>query len=221
MQSSVIELARRSKEHGDPRSALRAIADLRRRLEELEEYHVENALAQGASWSEVGAALGISKQAAHKRFAARVIGHANRDGTPMSATGAARLALRLARGEAARAGIATLEPEHVLLGLLRLRQGKAAQALAAAGLTLPAARVVLAPDGTGTRKLAARDVVISRPTRVVLERALEEAVECGDDEVGDLHVLLAVLHSGGPGVRRKLAQLGVAPGDVVAALVRR
>jgi transcriptional regulator with PAS, ATPase and Fis domain len=74
MQSSVIELARRSTEHGDPSSALRAIADLRRRLEELEEHHVETALARGASWSEVGAALGISKQAAHKRLAARVIG---------------------------------------------------------------------------------------------------------------------------------------------------
>jgi hypothetical protein len=220
MRSNVIELARRATERGEPGPALRAIADLRRHLEELEEYHVETALARGASWSEIGAALGISKQAAHKRFAGRVVGRANRDGIRTRTTGAARLALRLARGEAARAGSTRLEAEHLLLGLLRLRQGKAAHALAAAGLTLPAARAVLAPDGTGTRKMVARDVVISRPTRVVLERALEEAVEGGDEELADVHLLLAVLHSGGPGVRRKLAQLGVAPADVVAALAR-
>jgi ClpA/ClpB-like protein len=216
VQPSVVELARRAAELGDPRVALSAIADLRRRLEELEEYHVETALARGASWSEIGSALGISKQAAHKRFATRVVGRTDRQGARMTVTGAARLAVRLARAEAARAGIGTLAPEHLLLGLLRLPQGGAAQALSEAGLRLPPARLALAPRGSKT--LAPRDVVISRRTRAVLEQALEEALVRGDEELGDIHVLLAVLHGGGSGVRRKLELLGVAPRELLAVL---
>jgi hypothetical protein len=219
VQPSVVELARRAAELGDPRQALRAIADLRRRLEELEEYHVETALARGASWSEIGSTLGISKQAAHKRFAARVVGRADRPGTRMTVTGAARLAVRLARTEAAAAGIGTLAPEHLLLGLLQLPEGKATHLLSEAGLRLPAARAVLASPGR--KKLSPREVVISARTRAVLERALEEAVARGDDELGDIHVLLAVLHAGGSGVRRRLEELGVQPGELVAALHAR
>jgi hypothetical protein len=213
MQPSVVELARRVAELGDPRLALQAIAALRRRLDELEEYHVETALARGASWSEVGSALGISKQAAHKRFSARVVGRATSQGARITVTGGARLSVRLARSEAARAGVGTMTPEHLLLGLLRLPTGEAARALAAAGVTLPAARALLAPRGT--KRVAPRDVVISQRTRAVLEQALEEAVERGDDELRDVHLLLAVLHAGGPGVHRKLGQLGVAPGELV------
>ena len=219
MQPSVVELAHRATELGDSRQALGAIADLRRRLEELEEYHVETALARGASWSEIGSALGISKQAAHKRFAARVVGRADRPGARMTVTGAARLAVRLARTEAAAAGIGTLAPEHLLLGLLRLPEGKARHVLSEAGLLLPAARTVLVPPGR--KKLSPRDVVISGRTRAVLEQALEEAVARGDDELGDVHVLLAVLHAGGSGVRRRLEELGVQPGELMAAVHAR
>jgi ClpA/ClpB-like protein len=218
VQPSVVELARRAAELGDPQQALAAVSDLRRRLDDLEEYHVETALARGASWSEVGAALGISKQAAHKRFASRLVGRADRGGTRMTVTGAARLAVRLARAEAARAGASSLGPEHLLLGLVRLPHGTSARVLAGAGVDLAAARAALGP---GRTELAARDVVISRRTRMVLERALAEAVALGDRELGDAHVLLAVIHAGGAGVRRMFDQLHVSPGELAAALERR
>lgn len=32
-------------------------------------FHVHNARIEGASWDEIGAALGMTRQAAHKRFA--------------------------------------------------------------------------------------------------------------------------------------------------------
>lgn len=59
----------------DPREGLKAIVSLRRRLEELESGHVHAALEQGWSWSRIGAALGVTKQAAHRRHARR---HADR-----------------------------------------------------------------------------------------------------------------------------------------------
>ena len=48
------------------------IADLRAVVTRLELDLVALARAQGFSWTEIGAALGVSRQAAHKRFAAVV-----------------------------------------------------------------------------------------------------------------------------------------------------
>ena len=215
VQPSVVDLARRAAEPGDPKVALGAIADLRRRLDELEEYHVETALARGASWSAVGAALGVSKQAAHKRFATRVGSPAAPSGARIVVTGAARLSVRLARAEAARAGVRLVAPEHLLLGLLRLPAGQAAAILVSGGVTRAGARAVLAR--ARGRPVSPRHVGISRRTRAVLERALDEAVARGDNELRDLHVLLAVLHAGGPRIHAGLVELGVDPRELIAA----
>ncbi len=53
----------------DPAVGLRAVASLRVLLESLEELQVENARALGWSWREIAAALGVSKQAVHKKHA--------------------------------------------------------------------------------------------------------------------------------------------------------
>lgn len=51
----------------DPRVGLRAVAALRRLLERLEAVQVRAARAQGWSWQEIAAELGVSRQAAHKK----------------------------------------------------------------------------------------------------------------------------------------------------------
>jgi len=56
----------------DPATGLRAVATLRRLVEQLEDLQVENARAQGWSWADVAAALGVSKQAVHKKHAGHV-----------------------------------------------------------------------------------------------------------------------------------------------------
>lgn len=56
----------------DPAVGLRAVTALRRLVEQLEDLQVENARRQGWSWSEVAAALGVSKQAVHKKHAGHV-----------------------------------------------------------------------------------------------------------------------------------------------------
>ncbi|WP_026875422.1 hypothetical protein [Jiangella gansuensis] len=56
---------------GDPRVGLRAVAALRRLVERLEALQVGNARDQGWSWEEIGAALGVSRQAVHKKHARR------------------------------------------------------------------------------------------------------------------------------------------------------
>lgn len=68
--SEATELARAAGSR-DPDVGLRAVAALRRLLETLETLQVENARDQGWSWEAVAGALGVSKQAVHKKHAGR------------------------------------------------------------------------------------------------------------------------------------------------------
>jgi hypothetical protein len=55
----------------DPHVGLRAVAALRQLVERLEALQVDNARRQGWSWEEIGHALGVSRQAAHKKHGRR------------------------------------------------------------------------------------------------------------------------------------------------------
>lgn len=56
----------------DPRAGLRAIASLRALTERLELAQVEAGLRSGMSWQDVADSLGVSRQAAHKKFAKKI-----------------------------------------------------------------------------------------------------------------------------------------------------
>jgi DNA-directed RNA polymerase specialized sigma24 family protein len=53
----------------DPGTGLRAVVALRRLLEHLEATQVGSARAHGWSWQEIADALGVSRQAVHKKYA--------------------------------------------------------------------------------------------------------------------------------------------------------
>ncbi len=59
----------------DARVGLRAVLALRRLLETLEALQVDNARRQGWSWQEIADALGVTKQAVHKKHAGRRPAH--------------------------------------------------------------------------------------------------------------------------------------------------
>ncbi len=56
----------------NPEEALAAVVALRHMAEQLERKSVKEAIAQGWTWSQVAEALGVTKQAAHKRHAASI-----------------------------------------------------------------------------------------------------------------------------------------------------
>lgn len=56
----------------DPADALAAVGALRRVADRLEDVAVERAVAAGWSWAEVAEALGVTRQAAHKKHARRL-----------------------------------------------------------------------------------------------------------------------------------------------------
>ncbi|MBV7430692.1 MULTISPECIES: helix-turn-helix domain-containing protein [unclassified Acidovorax] len=54
--------------HDDPEAALAAVVALRLMADRLEAAAVATALERGWSWAQIAQALGVSKQAAHKRL---------------------------------------------------------------------------------------------------------------------------------------------------------
>ncbi|MED5618324.1 helix-turn-helix domain-containing protein [Ideonella sp. BN130291] len=69
--SAIVDDMRLPKSLPDPRQtadALAAVLGLRRMADDLEAKAVHSALRQGWSWSEIAEALGVSKQAAHRRL---------------------------------------------------------------------------------------------------------------------------------------------------------
>jgi hypothetical protein len=54
-------------ESEDPTLGLRAVVVLRRLADRLEEIHVANARRHGWTWQQIGDALGVSRQAVHKK----------------------------------------------------------------------------------------------------------------------------------------------------------
>ena len=60
----------------DPLSSLSRVAKELRALEREEYYEVMRARQAGVSWAGIAAALGVSKQAVHRRFKRRLAGDA-------------------------------------------------------------------------------------------------------------------------------------------------
>ena len=56
----------------DPEAALAAVIALRRMAERLEYAAVAQAIRDGWTWAQIAEALGVTKQAVHKRHARRV-----------------------------------------------------------------------------------------------------------------------------------------------------
>lgn len=56
----------------DPRTGLRAVASLRVLADTLELRQVEAALRAGMSWQDIADALGVTRQAAHKKHSKRI-----------------------------------------------------------------------------------------------------------------------------------------------------
>ena len=180
-------------------------------------HFVDQARRAGASWSEIGASMGVSKQAAQKRFVAR--GQA--PATPLDSsqgfsrfTEAARAVVMGAQEEARAAANGSIGVAHLVLALVADPQ--AAAAIAAQGVSLDDVRRTAAatlPPAAATLP----DLVPFDPhARAALERAFAEAQRLDADAVGVGHLLLAVLAvEDGTGV---LAAFGVAPAAVEAHL---
>ncbi|WP_136042599.1 MULTISPECIES: hypothetical protein [unclassified Microbacterium] len=67
-----LDVAQIAADTSDPRAGLRAVASLRTLADTLELRQVEAALRAGMSWQAVADALGVTRQAVHKKHSKRI-----------------------------------------------------------------------------------------------------------------------------------------------------
>src|SRR6516225_5845223 len=106
-------------------------------------HFVDQARRSGASWTAIGASMGVTKQAAQKRFVPREPGRpADLDASQGFSrfTQRARNVVVASQNEAHAAGNDQITPEHLILGLLAEPQGLAAAAITAQSVPLETVR---------------------------------------------------------------------------------
>ena len=176
-------------------------------------HFVDQARRSGASWTDIGNSMGVTKQAAQQRFVSKSTGEPS-DLDPSQGfsrfTEHARNVVMAAQHEARAAGNDTICPEHLVLGLLGEPDALAARTIVAQGVPLETVRqTALATLRAGHPPAdQVPDLIPFDPqARKALELTFREALRMGHDDVGTEHILLALLELGdGTGV---LAGLGV------------
>lgn len=192
---------------------------LRARGDELLDEFVDAARASGASWSEIGCALGTSKQAAQQRFAALAEPPAGQ--APFGLTGTAADVLADAAAQARELGHHYVRPEHVVLGLLAQPQELAAEVLAGLGVTSEGARQrVVQRLGSGAARPSG-SLGVSPQTKRLLELARATAKSLSHQCPRTEHILLAAIS---PKLRSSaaalLADCGASPEQIREQLAR-
>lgn len=191
--------------HGDPLDQLTGAVVAADHLAEVADHlighFVDQVRRSGASWTDIGRSMGVSKQAAQKRFVSR--GSApDLDAAPGFSrfTRRARNACMAAHNRAAAAGNDAITVEHLVLGMMDDSESLGAQAIAAFGVDIADLRSVL----TAALPPAAAQVPVLIPydaaARKVLDLTSREALRLGHDYTGTEHLLLALLeHEAGSG----------------------
>ncbi|WP_405850832.1 Clp protease N-terminal domain-containing protein [Streptomyces niveus] len=158
-------------------------------------HFVDQARRSGASWTDIGRSMGVTRQAAQKRFVAKP-----GEGTDLDAsqgfsrfTDRARKVVMAAQEESRAAGNDQTRPEHLALGLLSEPKGIGARAVAAQGVSVEAVRdaveAILPPAVPDVPELIPYDAGAKK----ALELTFREALRMGHNYVGTEHILLALL----------------------------
>jgi hypothetical protein len=182
--------------------AVLAAQHINQLADELIGHFVDEARRSGASWAEIGQSLGVTKQAAQKRFVPKGAGLAR-------FTEPAQRAIVVAQDEARRTGSTQVGGEHILLGAIGEPENLAARAIASQGVSLDSARDRLA-DAAGPAAASVPDHIPYSPeAKKIRELAAREALRLGHSRIGTDDILLAVLRDGRGRAARTLATLGV------------
>ena len=143
-----------------------------------------------------------------------------------------RACVQAAIEEARALGHDSIGDEDLLLGILRVDEGMAAEALSSLGVTLEAAREEserMASDALASVGISLEDIrreagdafdmripegrriPFSPRAKRALERSLRETVRLRDNRIGTEHVLLGILETEDGTAVRMLERLGVSP----------
>jgi hypothetical protein len=165
-------------------------------------HFVDRARFHGHSWSEISAALGVTKQAAHKRFSF---------GTPTLErfTPRARRVLEHAEACARALGDNYIGTEHLLLALFDEADGVAAKVLTELGADRAAVTGEMLQRTTSGTTASAGRVPMTPRAAAIVAAAVGQALELGHNYVGTEHLLLAMFSDTEGMAAQVLATLGI------------
>jgi hypothetical protein len=159
-------------------------------------HFVDQARRSGASWTDIGRSMGVTKQAARKRFVPKVPGEAAEIDANDSFgrfTLRAKNVVIAAQNEAHAAGNDEIGAAHLILGLLSDPDGLAAKAIHAQGVAPDTIRRTVAtmlPPATGEVPPL---IPFDAQAKKALELSFREALRLGHNYIGTEHILLALL----------------------------
>lgn len=204
------------KVHSDELEQLQDAVLLGQHLGEISDHlighFVDQARRAGASWTEIGQSMGVTKQAAQKRFVAK---ETELDPQNFARfTERARNVIVSAQNEARDARNDQITPVHLVLGLLHEPQSLGVLAVQQQGVSVDqvreAAQAALPPAAAEVPDL----IPFDGPSKKVLELTFREALRLGHNYIGTEHLLLALLEfEAGDGL---LSSLGLQQTDVEA-----
>ncbi len=166
-------------------------------------HFVDQARRSGASWTDIGRSMGVTRQAAQKRFVPKDPDAEKMDPNAGFArfTPRARAVVVAAQNEAIAARNAETVPGHLALGLLAEPEGLAVLWITSRGVTAEQLREAVTPTLPPAAEEVPPLVPYDAAAKKVLELTFREALRLGHNYVGTEHILLALLeHEDGKGV---------------------
>ena len=163
-------------------------------------HFVDQARRSGESWTGIGRSMGVSKQAAQKRFSE----------TGMDRfTDRAKIVILKAQNEARNRGHEQVTTVHLVLGLLSEWEGVAGKAIEAAGGSKEAVTEAAIQNLPAPGEPIHYHVPFSQGMKKVRDQIVAEAVRLGHNYVGTEHILLGLLRAPDEPGARLLTALGV------------
>jgi ATP-dependent Clp protease ATP-binding subunit ClpC len=132
----------------------------------------------------------------------------------------AKKVLTLAQEEAERSHHSYIGTEHLLLGLLREREGLAAIVLNNLGVNIGTVRKTIEYVLGRDERIIVQQIIPTSRVKQVIELSFEEARRLGHDYVGTEHLLLGLLLEGGGIAAHVLVDLGANLARVRAEIER-
>jgi hypothetical protein len=156
-------------------------------------HFVDQARRSGASWTEIGKCMGVTKQAAQKRFVPKSPADAaalDPNSGFSRYTERARNVIVQAQNKAHDAGNAEILPAHLILGLFHDPTGLAARLVADQGVDVTAVgdRISLPPRTDNVPAL----IPFDGRAKKALELTFRHALRLGHNYVGTEHILFAL-----------------------------
>jgi Clp amino terminal domain, pathogenicity island component len=153
-------------------------------------HFVDQARKSGASWTDIGKCMGVTKQAAQKRFVPKADAALDPEAGFGRFTPRARNVVVVAQNRANKADNKEIGPDHLLLGLFSDPDGLAPKLLAGQGVDADKVTkaVTLPPRVDDVPTL----IPFNGAAKKVLELTFRQALRLGHNYVGTEHIFLAL-----------------------------